>query len=57
MGMRRHDHHAIALLRQADVVDIAASAGDETGILEPRNRLANTEFCHAFSPRRAALKG
>ena len=48
MGVRRHHQHAVALQRHVDIVDIAAAAGDEAGVLEPGNRLADTEFCHAF---------
>jgi hypothetical protein len=48
MGMGRHDNYAVALLRQIDIVDITAPASDETGILEPGNRLADTEFFHGI---------
>ena len=48
MGVRRHDHDAVALLRQVDIVDIAAAAGDEAGILDPRHGLADAEFGHAL---------
>ena len=55
--VRRHDHHAVTLLRQVDIVDIAAAAGDEAGILKTGHRLANTEFCHVFPPRPARAIG
>jgi hypothetical protein len=51
MSVRRHDQNAVALERHVDVVDIAAAAGDEAGILEPGNRLADTEFSQALSPQ------
>jgi hypothetical protein len=41
----------VALKRHVDIVDIAAAAGDEAGILEPGNRLADTEFGQALSPQ------
>ena len=56
VGVRRHHQHAVALQRHVDVVDIAAAAGDEAGILEPGNRLTDTEFCHAFSPKNKPRK-
>ena len=57
MGVRRHHQHTVALQRHVDVVDIAAAAGDKTGVLEPVDRLADTEFCHAlFLPKRPAPK-
>jgi hypothetical protein len=48
--MRRHDHDAAALLRQFEVVDIAAAAGDESRIFDPRDGLTDTEFVHAELP-------
>ena len=36
-------------MRQFDVVDIAAAAGDEAGILDPGHGLADAEFVHAWS--------
>src|SRR5262249_16848850 len=62
VGVRRHHHHAVALLRHLDIVDITAAAGDEAGVLEPGNRLADTEFYHAFlcqkiSPPNRAICG
>ena len=42
----RHNHHAIELLRQVHIVDIAAPASDETRILEAGNRLSDAEFFH-----------
>ena len=50
MGVRRHDHDAVALMRQVEVVDIAAAAGDEARILDPRHGLADAEFLHASPP-------
>ena len=47
MGVRRHDHDAVALLRQVDVVDIAAAAGDETRVLDPGHGLTDAELVHA----------
>ncbi len=44
--------HAVGLQRQVDVVDIAAAAGDETGVLKPGYRLADTEFL----PTRSSLE-
>jgi hypothetical protein len=44
------DQHAVALLRHVDIVDIAAAAGDEAGILKPRDGLADAEFAHALPP-------
>ena len=38
----------MALVRQVDVVDIAAAAGDEAGVLDPGDGLADAEFVHAF---------
>jgi hypothetical protein len=45
--MRRHDHDAIALLRQVEVIDIAAAAGDESRIFDPGDGLADTELVQA----------
>jgi hypothetical protein len=42
--MRRHQHDAVALVRQDDVVDKVAAPGDETLVLDPADRLANTEL-------------
>ena len=53
--VRRHNHHAIQLLRQVDIVDIAAPTGDEAGVLKAGNRLSDTEFCHVLPPRHAAI--
>ena len=47
MGVRRHHHDAVALVRQIDIVDIAAAPGDETGILDPRHGLTDAELVHA----------
>src|SRR5580704_14970266 len=46
--MRRHHHYAVALVRQVDVVDIAAAAGDEARVLDPGHRLTDAELVHAF---------
>jgi hypothetical protein len=54
VGVRRHHQHTVALQRHVDVIDIAAAAGDEAGILKPGNRLADTEFCHAFLSQKTA---
>ena len=56
VSVRRHDQNAVALERHVDVVDKAAAAGDEAGILEPRNRLADTKFGQALSPQNEPLK-
>ncbi len=53
MRVRRHDHHAVALMRQVEVVDIAAATGDEARILDPRYGLTDAEFLHGLSPRQA----
>ena len=53
MGVRRHDDDAVALMRQVEVVDIAAAAGDKARILDPRYGLTDAEFLHAFPPRQA----
>ena len=50
MGVRRHDHDAMALLRQVDVVDKAAAAGNEAWVLEPGYRLTDAELDHAVPP-------
>ena len=47
--MRRHDHGAVALLRQVEVVDVTAAAGDEAGILDPGHGLTDAELVHAWS--------
>ena len=44
--MRRHHHHAVALVRQVDVVDIAAAAGDEAWVLDPGHWLTDAELVH-----------
>jgi hypothetical protein len=46
MRVRGHHHHAVAKLRQLDVVDIAAAAGDKSRIFDPGNGLTETEFVH-----------
>ena len=46
VGMRRHHHHAVALMRQVDVVDIAAAAGDEARVLDPGHGLTDAELVH-----------
>ena len=56
VGVRGHHQHAVALQRHVDIVDIAAAAGDEAGVLEPGNRLADTEFCHAFFSQKLATE-
>ena len=54
VGVRRHDEHAVALARQVDVVDIAAAAGDEARVLDPRDGLPDAELVqpdvHDVSP-------
>ena len=42
--VRRHDHHAVALARQRDVVDVAAAPGEEALVLDAADRLADAEF-------------
>jgi len=51
-------------VRQLDVVEIAAAAGDEAGVLHPRHGLTDAELVHAFllgtlfpPPRSAAKRG
>src|SRR5580700_129736 len=51
MGVRRHHHHAVALVRQVDVVDIAAAAGDEAWVFDPGHRLTDAELVHLSPPR------
>ncbi len=46
--VRRHHHDTVTLSREIDVVHVAAAAGDEAGIFQPRNGLANAEFSHAL---------
>ena len=41
MGMRRAQHVAVQAIRNRDVIDIAAAAGQEPRILEPAQRLAD----------------
>ncbi len=48
MRMRRHDNGRVALVRQLDVVDIAAAAGDEARVLDPGHGLTDAELVHAF---------
>ena len=48
VSMRRHQHDAVALPRQVDVVDVAAAAGDEAGVLDPGHGLTNAELVHAL---------
>src|SRR5262249_44110506 len=45
--VRRHDDDAVALLRQFEVIDIAAAAGDKSRIFYPGNGLTDTELVHA----------
>ena len=47
MGVRRHHHDAVRLVWQLDVVDIAAAAGDEAGILDPGHGLTDAELVQA----------
>ena len=42
--VRRHHQHRERLLRQIDVVDVAATAGEETLILHPADGLPYTKF-------------
>src|SRR5690606_15884582 len=55
MRMRRHHHHAVALPRQRDVIDIAAASRDEALVLDPAHRLADAELVdrriHRRTPR------
>src|SRR6516162_1288542 len=45
--VRRHHHDTVALLRQFEIINITATAGDEARIFDPRHRLTDTEFVHA----------
>ncbi len=47
VGVRRHNDDAVALARQLDVVNIAAAAGDEAGVLDPGHGLTDAELVHA----------
>jgi hypothetical protein len=44
VAVRRHHQNGVGLLREVDVVDIAAAAGEETLILHPADRLPYTKF-------------
>ena len=44
MRVRRHDHDAVALPRQVEIVDVTAAAGDEARVLDPRHGLTDAEF-------------
>jgi hypothetical protein len=54
----------VALLREFNIVDIAAAAGDKSRIFDAGNGLTDTELVHvellrclALLPRRASLRG
>ena len=47
VGIGRGHGHRIGLVRQVDVVDIAALAGEKTLVLDPLDRLPDTEFGHS----------
>ena len=50
MGVWRHDHDAMALHRQVDIVDKTPAAGNKTRVLEAGYRLTDAELNHAFLP-------
>jgi hypothetical protein len=42
-------------MRQIEVVDIAAAAGDEARVLDPRYGLTDAEFLHELLPGKRLL--
>ncbi len=46
MRVRRHHNHAVALLRQFEIIDKAAAAGNKSRVLDPQHGLTDTELIH-----------
>src|SRR5262245_49049863 len=46
MGVRRADHDGVGLARQDEVVAVTAAAGQQPGILEPRQRRSDGAAGH-----------
>ena len=53
MRMWRAQHEGVSLAGPGDVVDVVAVTGDETPILDPADRLTDTELLHGTRPLRA----
>jgi hypothetical protein len=46
MRVRRQQHHAVRLARELHVVDVARTAGEEALVLDPADRLSDSETVH-----------
>src|SRR5690606_13154393 len=51
MGMGGVDHDRVSHVRKGNVVDIAAAAGNEAGVLGAPHRLSHPELAHVSTPK------